>query len=109
MSKEISVQLKLEKKTSKSIKTSRQLDNEEKVCTIHHCTNDKDKNVRPLNEQSILKINDSASVRQSSSYKRAKLLDITDKLSVELDASIRGYYCWCFQSFTNIAQLKKNL
>ena len=110
MSKEKTVQLKQEKKTSKSVKNSQQLDREEgKICIIHYFRNSKETDVRPLTEQSILRIKEAASVRQSSSDKNARLGEITDKLPEELDASVHGYHRWCYQNFTNIARLKRKI
>ena len=110
MSKETTVQLKQEKKTSKSVKNSQQLDREEgKICIIHYFRNNKETDVRPLTEQIILKIKEAASVRQSSSDENARLREITDKLPEELDASVHGYHRWCYQNFTNIARLKRKI
>ena len=93
MSKEETVQLKQEKKISKSVKNSQQLDKEEgKICIIHYLRNSKETDVRPLTEQSILKIKEAASVRQSSSDENARLREITDKLLEELGASVHGYH-----------------
>ena len=110
MSKEKTVQLKPEKKTSKSVKNNKQLDREEgKICIIHYFRNSKETDVRPLTEQSILKIKEAASVRQSSSDENARLRGITDKLPEELDASVHGYHCWWYQNLTNIARLKRKI
>ena len=110
MSKEKTVQLKQEKKTSKSLKNSQQLDREEgKISIIHYFRNSKETDVRSLTEQSILKIKEAASVRQSSSDENARLREITDKLPEELDASVHGYDRWCHQNFTNIARLKRKI
>ena len=55
----------------------------------------------------MLKIKEAASVRQHSSDESEKLLDITEKLPMVVDASSFGYHCWCYQSFKNIARLKR--
>ena len=110
MSKEKTVQLKQEKKTSKSVKNSQQLDGEEgKISIIHYFRNIKETDVRPLTEQSILKIKEAASVRQSGNDENARLREITDKLPEELDASVHEYHRWYYQNFTNIARLKRRI
>ena len=98
------------KENLKIRKNNQQLDREEgKICIIHYFRNSKETDVRPLTEQSILKIKEAASVRQSSSDKNARLREITDKLPEELDASVPGYHRWCYQNFTNIARLKRKI
>ena len=107
MLKRKTVQLKLVKKTSKSVENSQQFGTEEKVCISHFCRNDKDNNVMLQTEQLILRIMEAAFVKQSSSDDSEKLLNITDKLPVKLNASIHECHYWCYQSFTHISRLKR--
>ena len=98
------------KKPSKSVKNSQQLDGEEgKISVIHYFRNIKETDVRPLTEQSILKIKEAASVRQSGNDENARLREITDKLPEELDASVHGYHRWYYQNFTSIIRLKRKI
>ena len=111
MSKEQAVQIKPEKKPSKkSLKNRQELDKEGgRICIIHSQNNKSEKDVRPLTEHSFIKIKEVASVKQQSSSENTRLSDIIEKLPEELDSSVHGYHRKCYQTFTNIARLKRKI
>ena len=92
MSKEQAIQIKPEKKPSKkSLKNRQELDKEGgRICIIHSQNNKSEKDVRPLTENSFIKIKEVASVRQQSSSENTRLSDIIEKLPEELDSSVHG-------------------
>ena len=48
-------------------------------------------------------------MKKKSSDENTRLSDITENLPEELNNSVHGYHRWCYQNFTNIARLKRQI
>ena len=79
----------------------------EKICIVHFKQNKKDTVLRTVSDSAFQTIKASASLRQCSNDEHTRLDDICRCIPDSIDGNIHGMHRWCYQTFTNVARIRK--